>query len=128
MDKPQIELNKIRSSSRDILVIDVISSTILFVIFMVFIRDKFIQIFKEMNIVPATLFHKILYENTPIVLIVVFVLIMSMFILREKIIKNKTITYFINSFVLIALIVSIIYFGLCIFFLPLYDAPITSLK
>jgi len=128
MDKPQIELNKIKSNSRNILVIDVTSLTILFVLFMVFIRDKFLQIFREMNAVPTTLFHKILYENPPIILIAVFILIIVLFILKEKIIKNKTITYFINSLVLIALIVSIVYFGLCIFFLPLYDAPITSLK
>jgi uncharacterized BrkB/YihY/UPF0761 family membrane protein len=127
MDQAETKLNKIKRSSRNTLIVDVSILTVLFSLFMIFIRHKAAQIFKEMN-TPTTLFHKILLEAHPIMPITGFLIIIAILIVKERLIKNKTVTYFINSFMLIALIVSIVYFGLCIFFLPLYDAPITSLK
>lgn len=128
MDKAEKESSGTKARSRNILMLDVLSLTILFFLFMFFVRDKFASIFKEMNTVPTTLFYKILYEAHPIVLIAGFIIIIAMLILKERVIKNKTITYFINRIVLIALILFTLFFVLITFFMPLYSTPITLLK
>lgn len=127
MDEAETKLNKIKRSSRNTLIVDVSILTILFSIFMIFIRHKAAQIFKEMN-APTTLFQKILLETHPVVPITGFLLIMAMFILKERLIKNKTVTNFINRIVLIAIVLSVLSFVLYAYFMPLYNSPITSLK
>lgn len=127
MNKDETKLSRTKASSRNTLIVDVSILTILFFLFMIFIRHKAAQIFKEMN-APTTLFQKILLETHPIVPITGFLIIMAMFILKERLIKNKTVTYFINRIVLIVIVLSVLSLVLYAFFMPLYNSPITSLK
>ena len=83
-------------------------------------------IFKEMKVAP-TLAGKIMFETHPFVIFIGFMAIATILILKERVIKNKTVTYFFNSIVLIVLILLILYFLLGAF-IPLFDTPITSLR
>ncbi len=117
MSKPEEESSEVKNSSRNILILDVLGMAVIFILFMI-VRDKFGQIFKEMD-VPATLSYRILIEPHPVVLIVEFIIIIAILILKERVIRNKSITYYINSIILVVLVLSILFFGYSAFFLPL---------
>ncbi|MFA5339937.1 MAG: hypothetical protein WC317_07325 [Candidatus Omnitrophota bacterium] len=126
MDEAEAELKQTKTDSRNILVLDILGCVIL-PLLMLFCRNKFGSIFKDMNVVPTMLHQKILLEYPPIVLIAAFIIIIAILILKEKVIKNKTITYFLNSIVLIVLVLLILFFLLGAF-MPVVDVPITDLK
>jgi hypothetical protein len=110
MDKPQIELNKIKSSSRNILALDILGCIILPFLLLSF-RDNYLLIFKEMQI-DLTSITSFLIVITRLEVYIGFAALASALIYKEVAIRNKIATRIINKAILVILIILILLFAL----------------